>query len=42
MSTNLTILAVIATIVWVGLFAYLLMLDRKVAALESRRREDDL
>ncbi len=35
-------LAIVPVIVWVGVFAYLLLVDRKLARLEASREEDDL
>ena len=35
-------LAIVPLIVWVGVFLYLLGIDRKLARLESERKEDDL
>lgn len=35
-------LALVPLLVWAGLFAYLLMIDRRLARLEAVRVEDDL
>ena len=35
-------LAIIPIIVWIGVFGYLLLIDRKLARLESQIKEDDL
>lgn len=42
MDSKLLSLAVVPLIVWIGIFVYLLMIDRKLARLESIREEDDL
>lgn len=35
-------LAIVPLIVWVGVFVYLLVVDRKLARLEAVPEEDDL
>ncbi len=39
---NMVTLAIAPLIVWVGVFAYLVTVDRKLARLEASREEDDL
>ncbi len=34
-------LAIVPAIVWVGVFAYMLMLDRRLARLEAAEQEHD-
>lgn len=42
MQTNMISLAIIPLIVWVGVFFYLLMVDRKLTRLEHEQENDDL
>jgi CcmD family protein len=35
-------LAIVPLIIWIGIFAYLLILDRKVARAEAKAEEEDL
>lgn len=35
-------LALVPLVVWIGVFAYLLMLDRKLARLEAEKEPEDL
>ena len=35
-------LAIVPLIVWIGVFVYLLMIDRKLARLEAAEEQDDL
>jgi len=35
-------LAIVPLIVWIGVFVYLLMLDRKLARLEAEKEQEDL
>jgi hypothetical protein len=35
-------LAIFPLIVWVGIFVYLLMIDRKITRLEREQENDDL
>lgn len=35
-------LAIIPLVVWVGIFVYLLMVDRKLSRLEREQENDDL
>ncbi len=34
-------LAIVPLIVWIGVFAYMLMIDRKLARLEADERDQD-
>lgn len=35
-------LAIVPLIVWLGVFAFMLSVDRKLSAAEARHRDDDL
>ena len=35
-------LAIVPLVVWIGLFVYLLIVDRKLARLEQKEETDDL
>jgi CcmD family protein len=39
---SLSAIALVPVVVWVGVFFYTLSLDRKLARMEARTREDDL
>jgi len=40
--SNTALLAAIPLVVWIGVFFYLLMMDRKIARLERGEDGDDL
>jgi CcmD family protein len=42
MQTNMISLAIIPLIVWVGIFFYLLMVDKKLSRIEREQEIDDL
>lgn len=42
MKTSMLSLAIVPLVVWVGLFFYLLMVDRKLSRLEHKEETDDL
>lgn len=42
MESKMLTLAIAPLIVWIGVFAYLLIMDRKLARLEARREEEEL
>lgn len=42
MQTSMITLVVVPVLVWIGVFGYLLMMDRKLARLEAARVEEDL
>ncbi len=42
MQASMLSLVVAPLLVWIGVFAYLLLMDRKLARLEAARVEDDL
>ncbi len=35
-------LAIVPLVIWIAVFAYLWMMDRKIARLEQKTEEDDL
>ena len=42
MNPNMLMLAATPIVVWLGVFFYMLSIDRKLAKLEHGRKEDDL
>jgi CcmD family protein len=42
MNTKMLMLAATPIVVWLGVFIYMLSLDRKLAAMEASRERDDL
>jgi CcmD family protein len=42
MESNKLLLAAVPLVVWLGIFVYMLMVDRKMARLEAESEEDDL
>jgi CcmD family protein len=42
MDSKMLSLAIVPLIVWIGLFLYLLMIDRKLSRLEQGHDQDDL
>jgi CcmD family protein len=42
MNSNMLMLAATPIVVWLGVFIYMLSIDRKLAKLEQTRKEDDL
>jgi CcmD family protein len=42
MSTDMISLVIVPLLVWIGVFGYLLMVDRKLARLEAETVEGDL
>ncbi len=42
MQSEMISLAIVPLIIWVAVFAYLLILDKKISAMSSSKKEDDL
>jgi CcmD family protein len=42
MSSKMWTLAIIPLIVWIGVFTYMLIVDRKLARLEALRDQEDV
>ena len=42
MNSNLIMLAATSVVVWLGVFVYMLSIDRKLARLDDTREQDDL
>ena len=42
MDSKMLTLAMIPTVVWIGVLVFLFVVDRKLARIESERKQDDL
>ena len=42
MDSRMLSLAIVPLVVWIGIFLYLLMIDRKLSRIEQGHEQDDL